>query len=72
MLYEVITSTSIYSTENLTKAVYTYQLEKNKAVTVNLDYATTGVGGTARGILNAYRVYPTGYHREITISPLKK
>ncbi|RKD90863.1 beta-galactosidase small subunit-related protein [Mangrovibacterium diazotrophicum] len=65
-------STSIYSTENLTKALYTYQLEKDSAVTVNLDYATTGVGGTARGILNAYRVYPTGYHREITISPLRK
>ncbi len=63
-------STSNYTTDNLTKAVYTYQLVKDDAVTLNLDYATTGVGGTARGVLNAYRVYPSGYKREITIKPV--
>lgn len=36
-----------YSTDNLTKAMYTYQLQKQKGMTLNLDYATTGVGCTA-------------------------
>lgn len=56
-----------YSTENLTKAVYQYQLEKQDGVTLNLDYATSGVGCTARGIFASYRVYPQAYERNITI-----
>ncbi len=39
-----------YSTDNLTKAMYTYQLQKQKGMTLNLDYATTGVGCTPRCI----------------------
>ena len=56
-----------FSTENLTKAVYQYQLEKQDGVTLNLDYATSGVGCTARGIFASYRVYPQAYERNITI-----
>ena len=58
---------SNYSTENLTKAVYPYQLQKQDGVTLNLDYATSGVGCTARAIFPAYRVYPQAYKRIITI-----
>jgi len=60
-----------YSTINLTKAVYTYQLQEDIGSTLNLDYNTTGVGGTARAVLSAYRVYPHTYTRQITINPLR-
>ena len=61
---------SIYSTENLTKAMYTYQLKEQDGNTLNLDYATSGVGCTARGIFDAYRALPQLYEREITIVPV--
>lgn len=32
---------------------------------------TDGTGCTARGIFDAYRAYPTGYTRTITIKPLR-
>jgi beta-galactosidase len=60
-----------FATENLTKAMYTYQLQKQEAITFNLDYATSGVGDTARGILNEYAVQPEQFVREIRITPLK-
>ncbi len=56
-----------YTTENLTKAVYTYQLHKTEDITFNLDYATSGVGCTARGIFSSYKAYPRDYERTITI-----
>ena len=59
-----------YHTDNLTKAVYTYQLQEQDGITFNLDYATSGVGCTARGIFNAYRVLPMVYERVITIEPV--
>ena len=61
-----------YSTDNLTKAMYTYQLKHQNGITLNIDYATTGVGCTARSVLDAYRVYPQGYHRITTICPIGK
>lgn len=60
-----------YSTGNLTKAMYTYQLQQQDGITFNFDYATSGVGCTARSILNAYRVQPQAYEREIHISPVR-
>lgn len=60
-----------FTTENLTNSVYQYQLVKSGSITLNIDYATSGVGCTARGIFDAYRAYPTGYLRTITIKPVK-
>lgn len=57
-----------FTTDNLTRSVYQYQLQRSGDITVNLDYATSGVGCTARGIFDAYRAYPMGYERTITIS----
>jgi beta-galactosidase len=62
---------SPYSTENLTRALYNYQLQKSNGITLNLDYNTTGVGGTARVVMNAYRAYPHLYSRRITVRPLR-
>lgn len=60
-----------YSTENLTKAMYTYQLQKQDGITVNLDYATTGVGCTARGVFPSYRAQVQEYKRKVTIKLIK-
>lgn len=59
-----------FSTENLTKAAYTYQLQEQDGITLNLDYSTSGVGCTARSINSAYRTYPQAYDREIIIQPI--
>ena len=59
-----------YSTENLSKALFTYQLQEQDGITFNLDYATSGVGCTARSIFPAYRAMPQLYEREIVISPV--
>lgn len=56
-----------FSTENLTKAVYTYQLREQDGITLNLDYATSGVGCTARGIFDTYRAMPQLYERTVKI-----
>ena len=58
------------TTENLTRAVYQFDLQRGGDITLNLDYATSGVGCTARGIFDAYRVYPSGYERTVTIRPV--
>lgn len=60
-----------FSTDNLTKANYTYQLEQINGYTLNLDYATSGVGCTARSILLPYKVPVTYYTRQINIIPLR-
>jgi len=60
-----------FTTENLTRALYPYQLQESAGLTLNLDYNTTGVGCTARPVLDAYRVYPERYTRQITIKPIK-
>jgi len=61
-----------FTTDNLTKSQFTYQLQPQEdRYTLNLDYATTGVGCTCVYVLKEYRVRPTAYDREITIR-LKK
>lgn len=61
-----------FSTDNLTKSSYTYQLEKlDDNYTLNLDYATSGVGCTARSILKPYKVPVTYYERKILFSPVR-
>ena len=62
-----------FSTDNLTKSQFTYQLQPQKdRYTFNLDYATTGVGCTCVYVLDEYRVKPAAYDRVITIQPKKK
>jgi beta-galactosidase len=59
-----------FTTDNLTKNQFTYQLQPlTDRYTLNLDYATTGVGCTCVYVLDEYRVKPTAYDREITITP---
>ena len=61
-----------FTTDNLTKADYTFQLQRSGSVTVNLDYDDTGVGDTCNGTYRAYRaVADEIYDRTITIKPLR-
>ena len=59
-----------FSTDNLTKSQFTYQLQPQAdRYTFNLDYNTTGVGCTCVYVLDEYRVKPASYDRVITIKP---
>ena len=59
-----------YSSENLTKALYTYQLQPFDGITFNIDYATSGVGCTALGVFPEYQVLPQRYDFKLTVRPL--
>ena len=61
-----------YSPDNLTKALYTYQLKPFDGVTFNFDYATSGVGCTAAGVFPQYQVMPQRFDFIVTIKPLGK
>lgn len=60
-----------YSTDNLDRALYPFQLEKTDYKTLNVDYETSGVGCTCRGIFSDYKVRPKTYNRTIRIVPLR-
>ncbi len=59
-----------YSTENLDRAHYTFQLKEEDLVTLNLDHLVSGVGGTANSVLNPYRVAPGEFAFTFRILPL--
>lgn len=60
-----------FTTDNLTKSQFTYQLQpQTDRYTFNLDYATTGVGCTCIYVLDEYQVKPISYDRTITINPV--
>lgn len=58
-----------YSTDNLTRAVYPFQLKPFNGITLNVDYALSGVGCTAISVLNKYRVTPQEYHFITKLKP---
>jgi len=59
-----------YSVDNLTKALYTYQLLPFDGITFNFDHATSGVGCTARSVFNQYRVFPKRYDYIMHVKPV--
>jgi beta-galactosidase len=65
-------SAQAYSTDNLTRARYPYQLKIIDGITFNFDYATSGVGCTAISVLNQYRVLPQVYNFSLSIRPYKQ
>jgi len=60
-----------YTTENLTKALYTYQLQPFGSITFNFDYATSGVGCTALSVFPEYQVLPKRYDFITFIRPVE-
>ncbi|MCF8226243.1 MAG: DUF4981 domain-containing protein [Bacteroidales bacterium] len=65
------TSIQKYSTDRLTRAGFRNQLKEDSAVTLNLDYRVSGVGGTAISVINKYRVLPADYAFTFFIKPFK-
>jgi len=61
-----------YSAENLTKALYTYQLHPFDGITFNFDYATSGLGCTARSVFPEYQVLPQRFDFVTSIKPVKE
>jgi beta-galactosidase len=61
-----------FSTDNMTRARYPYQIKAFDGTTFNFDYATSGVGCTAISVLNQYRVLPGVYSYTMQIKPYKE
>ncbi len=58
-----------HSTDNLSRAVYSYQLQESKDAILNIDYEVSGVGGTAIRQLQKYRVRPGVRNYTLVIKP---
>ena len=61
-----------YTSENLSKALYTYQLHPFEGITFNFDYATSGVGSTALSVFPEYQVMPQRYDFRVTVRPVSQ
>ena len=53
--------------DNLSRALYPFQLKPFNGITVNLDYALSGVGCTAISVLNQYRTMPSVHHLRFVV-----
>lgn len=58
-----------YSTDNLSRAMYSYQLKESASTILNVDYEVSGLGGTAIRQLQKYRVRPHVGKYTLTIQP---
>jgi len=58
-----------FATDNLSRAVYTYQLQEAPQTVLNLDYEVSGVGGTANRQLQPYRVKAREWEHRLSIKP---
>ena len=58
-----------FTTDNLDRAVYTYQLKEAPNTILNVDFEVTGVGETATRQLLKYRVLPGVKQNKLTIKP---
>ncbi|MRX66288.1 glycoside hydrolase family 2 TIM barrel-domain containing protein [Maribacter luteus] len=61
-----------YDTDNLSRAVYTYQLKESSNIILNIDHKVSGVGGTAIRQLQTYREKATSGHYKLKIKPFTK
>src|SRR5574344_1948225 len=60
-----------YTTDNLTRATYPFQLHPISGATLNIDYETSGVGCTCRGIFDNYKVRPSSIERTTVLHPIQ-
>jgi beta-galactosidase len=58
-----------FTTDNLDRAFYTYQLQEAPNTILNVDYEVTGVGETATRQLQRYRIMPHAGNYKLTIKP---
>ncbi|HAQ21364.1 MAG TPA: glycoside hydrolase family 2 [Prolixibacteraceae bacterium] len=55
--------------DNLSRALYPFQLKPFEGVTLNVDYTLSGVGCTAISVLNKYRVMPSERQFQLIFEP---
>ena len=60
-----------FTSENLTRALYPFQLHQFDGVTFNLDYVTSGVGCTALSVFPVYQVMPQRYDFRVIVKPVR-
>ena len=60
------------ASDNLSRALYPFQLKAFDGVTLNIDYALSGVGCTAISVLNQYRVMPSQYQFQLIFEPFSR
>jgi beta-galactosidase len=58
-----------FSTANLSRALYPFQLERSGGLVLNLDHRVSGVGGTPVRTLEKYRVFPRIYEYKVRLKP---
>ena len=58
--------------DNLSRALYPFQLKPFEGITMNIDYALSGVGCTAISVLNKYRVMPSEHRFKMILEPFRK
>lgn len=58
--------------DNLSRALYPFQLRSFNGITLNLDYALSGVGCTAISVLNQYRTMPSVRNFSLILEPVNK
>lgn len=58
-----------FDTDNLTRALYPFQLQDFDGITFNFDYQTSGVGCTSFSVINPYRVLPAKHKAKVFIKP---
>jgi len=61
-----------FTTEDLTRAKHTYELKRREAITLNLDYKQSGLGGASCGpdTLPKYHVKPQPVHFKVRMRPI--
>jgi beta-galactosidase len=62
-------SVHCFDTDNLTRALYPFQLVRQHGVTLNVDHRVSGVGGTPIKTLPKYRVLPGEFSYSIRLRP---
>ncbi len=60
-----------FSTDNLSRALYTPQLHKQDGITLNIDHVMAGVGDTPRKVLPKYQVRPGEYRYRVRLRPFE-
>ena len=58
-----------FDADNLTRALYPFQLMPFDGITFNFDYQTSGVGCTSFSVINQYRVLPAKHTAKVFIKP---
>jgi len=58
-----------FSTDDLSRALYTPQLHQQDGITLNIDHLMAGVGDTPRKVLPKYQVQPGEYRYRVRLRP---